>query len=46
MNNIRKAEHSAKVRPDIERTWIDEMAKCDFKLFKEFSTKVKLQGYS
>ena len=31
-----------KVKTDIETTWIEEMAKCDFTLFGEFLSKVKI----
>jgi len=31
-----------KVNTDIETRWIDELAKCDFNLFKEFLSKVKI----
>ena len=31
-----------KVNTDIETRWIDELAKCDFELFKEFLSKIKI----
>jgi hypothetical protein len=31
-----------KVKKDIETAWIDELAKCDFNLFEEFLSKVKI----
>jgi len=31
-----------KVNTHIETTWIDELAKCDFNLFEEFLSKVKI----
>jgi len=32
----------AKVNTDIETRWIDELTQCDFNLFKEFLSKVKI----
>ena len=31
-----------KVKKVIETAWIDELAKCDFNLFEEFLSKVKI----
>ena len=31
-----------KVKKVIEKAWIDELAKCDFNLFEEFLSKVKI----